>query len=68
VIRRGRKRDKRKNALQAPLLHLLSSGNAIATNRLNTLRVEVGLLLRRILVLESDVALLGEEDAWKVDL
>lgn len=64
--RRGER--SRGDELEAPLLHLLGRGNTVSTNGLDTLGVKVRLLLRRVLVLEADVALLREEDAGKIDL
>lgn len=54
--------------LETGLLHLLSSSDSVAADGLDPLGVEIGFLLRLILVLEADVAFLGEEDTRKVDL
>lgn len=54
--------------LETGLLHLLGSSDSVAADGLDTLGVEIGILLRLVLVLEADVAFLGEEDTRKVDL
>lgn len=54
--------------LETGLLHLLGSSDSVAPDGLDPLGVEIGILLRLVLVFEADVAFLGEEDTREVDL
>jgi hypothetical protein len=54
--------------LETRLLHLLQRMNSVTANRLDTLGVKLGCNVRRPLVLETDVSLLGEENAGEVNL
>lgn len=60
--------QKLESVLETGFLHLLGRSDAIATDRLDAFGVEIGILLRLVVVLEANVALLCKENTGEVDL
>lgn len=60
--------DEGRDLLDALLELLLLSGDSVASNGLDSFRLEDGLEVVRVLVLKADVALFGLEHAGEVDL